>query len=596
MVPQAELRDRIRQAAQRLGTGVPAGEPDLASWVLRAAAEQAQPALPDLAPGDAVTGQHLRLVLAYLLEHDPGWHRRLLGPVESADEIPAGNEIREHMVATVRRLGEVGEPYRRLFPSLIANFLDLPLQELGEDGPQSLLDGGADGSAAPYVIVQFGEHYLATVRRPGSPGRGPEVPGPGEAGGEGGAGPGVGPGAGRESPVAGGLAPGVGAGGVAGLPGGLAAGQRGGDGGEGDGGGGEALVQSLRSYWGGFRELRGRLAVRIEGDPAARGVWEGGGGPGLLSAFDELSLEAAGSGPSAGRRDRAAALYGALQELATQVGVEGGAVAGGAGLGGGVAHVVEEVEAALLDLAVDAVVVAGDGRLLGGAGVIGELLERGAGLLREELALIGSVGAGEAVVSTAPGAGADWLIHVAVPDLRQGEREAGLAALRAAYRAAVVLADELGLSTVAVPVPRAADPRSGRVPAGELRGVVREALGGTPTSVLETVYLVVDTAGEVAAPVSGPAGPAGNCRGGRAGGRAAEGPGRRSGSCGRTGCRAWLAGMCSISVPRSCAGIWPTRLASRWWTSRATVTVSSTPSSRSTGSRAGWLRWSAKVR
>ena len=167
---------------------------------------------------------------------------------------------------------------------------------------------------------------------------------------------------------------------------------------------------------------------------------------------------------------------------------------------------VEDIEAPLFGLPVQAIVNPTDRTLLGRTGLSGEILSRGGDELRDQINQIYSmgVGPGEAVVTAAPGMAADQLIHVAVPDFSRGERAASMRELRAAYRAAVTLADQLGLDTIAVPAPQEDDPRNGEVPVSELRGAVRDALARTPTTFLRTVYLVQETAG-TAAPAMPPA-------------------------------------------------------------------------------------------
>ena len=382
-VPQAELRDRIGQAAQRPGVPLPPAEPDPAGWLLREAVEQAGAALPRLGPDDEVTGQHLRLVVAYLLEREPGWHQRLFPSGDPSGGISDDEPARESMIAAVRQLTDHGGSYGDHFPDLIAKFLDLPLQVLKED--ESLPDpqaGGAAGAAAPHVIVLVGRHHLATARRPDPP-----------------------------SPAA-------------------------------------VVVPTV--------------------EPA----------PSVLLP-----------GPS-----------GVLP------GASGGA---GRGRGLGVAHRVEEVVGSLLDLGVDAVVSPADESLLGGV-LGGELVARGGGLLLAELGQVraAGVGPGDPVVTTAPGVVADWLVHVVVPPVVPAEVAAGLGGLRAAYGAAVRRADELGFATVAVPLPAGGDPRHGGVPAGVLRGAVRDAVAAAATRSLQVVYLVQDDPGGEAVLAGQPPSPA----------------------------------------------------------------------------------------
>jgi O-acetyl-ADP-ribose deacetylase (regulator of RNase III) len=176
-----------------------------------------------------------------------------------------------------------------------------------------------------------------------------------------------------------------------------------------------------------------------------------------------------------------------------------------------VTHTVEEIESPLLGLPVQAIVNPTDPTLLGRTGLSGEILSLGGDTLREEIEQIYpmGVGRGEAVVTTAPDIAAERLIHVAVPDFTWGDQAANLAELSGAYRAAVTLADQLGLDTIAVPLPRSGDPRNGGVPVGELHRAVRDALARTPTTFLRIVYLVQETAGVQAPAIQPPQRPAG---------------------------------------------------------------------------------------
>ena len=73
-----------------------------------------------------------------------------------------------------------------MFPNLIADFLDLPLQALWPNGARDSLRDSGEGEAR-YTIVLINQHYLATVPRPDADEPGPQgpdtdEPGPSESG------------------------------------------------------------------------------------------------------------------------------------------------------------------------------------------------------------------------------------------------------------------------------------------------------------------------------------------------------------------------------------------------------------------------------
>ena len=170
----------------------------------------------------------------------------------------------------------------------------------------------------------------------------------------------------------------------------------------------------------------------------------------------------------------------------------------------GVAHTVDQVDVpALLGLPVGAIVNPTDRTLLGQTGLSGEILRAGGDTLRQQIELEYPMGVrpGDAALTTAPGIDAELLIHAVVPDFTSGDRDANLATLRAAYGAAVTLADQLGLDIIAVPLPQPDDPRPGDVTIRDLRAAVRDALKRTPTTTLQSVLLVSQAAGMHAPPV-----------------------------------------------------------------------------------------------
>ena len=151
MVPQGMLRDSMLEAARRLRIGV-REEGDGIAWLLRQAVDSARAELsPEVVNGltgeveqlAAVTGQHLRLFLAYLMEHDPlGVRPELFAPDE--DDIYEDAWTWSGLVAATRRLADYAEPYGVMFSELAAHYLDLPLQVLAGTGiPHFLRPAGA---------------------------------------------------------------------------------------------------------------------------------------------------------------------------------------------------------------------------------------------------------------------------------------------------------------------------------------------------------------------------------------------------------------------------------------------------------------------
>jgi hypothetical protein len=164
-VPQDELRHRMLQAARGSGIAVLAGERDKVGWLLDEAAREAGVGLPWVRPGYPVTGQHLRVFLAYLVERDlGGWARADVFVSEASAR--AGDWTQRGLVEALRRLTDHSPTYGDLFPEVTAYFLDLPLQLLVDDGSQWLMQRqGEDPVTVPYTIVRINEHYLATVSR-----------------------------------------------------------------------------------------------------------------------------------------------------------------------------------------------------------------------------------------------------------------------------------------------------------------------------------------------------------------------------------------------------------------------------------------------
>ena len=172
-VPLDEIRQRIHDAAVRANIELPRGEPDQVGWLLREAADRAAVNLALPGPGEEVTGQHLRLFLAYLVERWLGnWGRA--GMFVDEESAEPDDLTRRGLVEALRRLTKQREPYGDLFREVIAYFLDLPLQVLRIDGSVVLLPRANADERTPHTVVLINEHYLATVRRPDSAGESSE--------------------------------------------------------------------------------------------------------------------------------------------------------------------------------------------------------------------------------------------------------------------------------------------------------------------------------------------------------------------------------------------------------------------------------------
>ena len=171
-VGQDRIRTLIGQAAQRSGIEVP-DEADVIGWLLGQAALRAGRNLPAPGLSDQVTGPHLRLFLAWLLERDTEWNATLFAP-DDTEEAGPGEIVftRRGMVAQVRELTTYAEGVANAFPQLIAHFLNIDLQVLDENGALSgdLGPGRATSAGgADYVFVLRQEHYLATRPRLSEP-------------------------------------------------------------------------------------------------------------------------------------------------------------------------------------------------------------------------------------------------------------------------------------------------------------------------------------------------------------------------------------------------------------------------------------------
>jgi hypothetical protein len=181
---QDAIRAAILRAARNLNLPVPAG-PDGVAGLLNQAIAAAREALPEgrarrrvtgLPPAQAggdVTGQQLRLFLAYIAERNPyAWDP---GEVFDRSENPDQGSITWNgLVEALRTLGNFAEPYGSYFSALIRYVLTVPVAVLMENGLLSAkaepfkrieLLPGISEIEQPYTIVLKGEHYLGTVRR-----------------------------------------------------------------------------------------------------------------------------------------------------------------------------------------------------------------------------------------------------------------------------------------------------------------------------------------------------------------------------------------------------------------------------------------------
>ncbi len=201
-VGQEAIRELISAAAAAAGIVVPASESDAVAWVVNQAVatareraaetrnqisqlqedpgrlsralrrmDDAYARLLPMAPGDEVTGQHLRLVVADLLERrfsrsggdwapDADWKWAADGALSTAETGDA--YTRAGLVAAVRFLTDYAKPYGHLFAHLIAHMLGIPLQVLSSLGNHNFTPGGGP---AQHTVVLVDQHYLATRTR-----------------------------------------------------------------------------------------------------------------------------------------------------------------------------------------------------------------------------------------------------------------------------------------------------------------------------------------------------------------------------------------------------------------------------------------------
>ena len=197
LVPQDVIRAQIVAAARRAGIELPDDQDaavsmlldharDAAARVAGSAQDSARyAALPLVERGDWVSGQHLRVALAYLLERGGfgGWIRTVdgfFGSDQPGDTQPGGDvRTRRGLIAALRRLGDYGRPYGDVFSELIGYYLDLPLRVLDEYGAATpMVRQNAGLVRDPDTIVNIHDHYLAAIPRSDAPRRSAQGPAP----------------------------------------------------------------------------------------------------------------------------------------------------------------------------------------------------------------------------------------------------------------------------------------------------------------------------------------------------------------------------------------------------------------------------------
>jgi O-acetyl-ADP-ribose deacetylase (regulator of RNase III) len=106
------------------------------------------------------------------------------------------------------------------------------------------------------------------------------------------------------------------------------------------------------------------------------------------------------------------------------------------------------VQGDITDLAVDAIVNAANSQLILGGGVAGAIRRKGGPSIQQECLEIGWCDVGEAVITGAGTLPARHVIHAVGPRLGEGNEPGKLAS---ATRASLTLAEERGLSSIALP-------------------------------------------------------------------------------------------------------------------------------------------------
>ena len=181
---QAAVRAAILRAARNAGLPVPAGADSVATLLNQAiAAAREAPLdgrarrrvaeLPAVRPGGEVTGQQLRLFLAYIAERNPySWDPE--GIFDHSESPGEGSTTWPGLVEALRKLGNFAEPYGDYFAALIRYVLTVPVAVLMGNGMLSTRAEPFNRSEylpdvpdieQPYIIVLRGEHYSGTVRR-----------------------------------------------------------------------------------------------------------------------------------------------------------------------------------------------------------------------------------------------------------------------------------------------------------------------------------------------------------------------------------------------------------------------------------------------
>jgi O-acetyl-ADP-ribose deacetylase len=152
---------------------------------------------------------------------------------------------------------------------------------------------------------------------------------------------------------------------------------------------------------------------------------------------------------------------------------------------------VEFVAGDIARQAVDAIVNAANSSLLGGGGVDGAIHAAAGPELLAECRRVRATSwpdglpTGEAVATGAGRLNARWVIHTVGPDVRRGQTDAAL--LASCFRKSLLLADELGARTIAVPA------ISTGVYGWSIDGcasTAREVIDSTPTA-LELIRFVI---------------------------------------------------------------------------------------------------------
>ena len=174
-----------RDAALRWHLAPPAAEDDGIGWLLHHAAERAPAGLAREGGGELITGPHLRLLLALLLEHDTSWQPGLFLPARQAPGPGETVYTRQGMTGAVREVTSYGDPYGDIFPELTADLLRLPLQVISADRKYD--QAYQQDAGPPHTLLLVNDHYLAAIPHPAAlavtpaPRAAPEAADPGGA-------------------------------------------------------------------------------------------------------------------------------------------------------------------------------------------------------------------------------------------------------------------------------------------------------------------------------------------------------------------------------------------------------------------------------